>query len=244
MLDFWFSQWAIWAIVSKNLTLFVFFSAFFEKKAFFAFLSPCFITNFVDAMKSSCCLCSRHELHCSVGIRNKNDSKYIVIMKKIILSFLLCVGVGFTMMGSPAQVGDDGNKQTRAAASNVADDELQDKGVCHTNPLIKQELKVRNLDRVLKSVSKRYLSIVTYRDDDFTIVHEYGTGDGRDNRLERKSSAIVDKLHQRIAKVTHEGKPIIIVPDPPIVIGPNGGNLPGFVTKELSGSTLGGLQRE
>ena len=238
MLDFWFSQWAIWAIVSKNLTFFVFFSTFFEKKAFFAFLSPCFITNFVDAMKSSCCLCSRHELHCSVGIRNKNDSKYIVIMKKIILSFLLCVGVGFAMMGSPAQVGDNGNKQTRASASNVADDELQDKGVCHTNPLIKQELKVRNLDRVLKSVSKRNLSIVTYRDYDFTIVHEYGTGDGSGNRFERKSSAIVDKLHQRMAGQTHGGKPIIDVPDPPIVVGPNGGNQPGIVSA-LSDRTTG-----
>lgn len=33
-------------------------------------------------------------------------------MKKLILSVMLCFGVGFTLMGSPAQVSDDNNPQT------------------------------------------------------------------------------------------------------------------------------------
>lgn len=142
-------------------------------------------------------------------------------MKKKYLSFLLCLVVDFTMVGSPAQVGDDGNNQAGTSVGKVVADEFRDKGICHTNPLIKQELKVKNLDRVLKSVSMRNLLDGFTRDEHLPLGRDNGTHNGNgNNRLERKSSAIVD--NQRVGKAwqTHEGKPIIIVPDPPIIIRP------------------------
>jgi hypothetical protein len=142
-------------------------------------------------------------------------------MKKIFLSFLLCLGVGFTMVGSPAQVGDDGNNQAGTSVGKVVADESRDKGICHTNPLIRCELKVKNLDRVLKSVSMQNLFDGFTRDEHLPLGRDNGTHNGNgNNRLERKSSVVVD--NQRVGKAwqTHDGKPIIIVPDPPIIIHP------------------------
>ena len=47
----------------KIFDTFELFFGFFAKKTFFLLLPRCFITNFVDMMKSSRCLCSRLELH-------------------------------------------------------------------------------------------------------------------------------------------------------------------------------------
>ena len=76
--------------------------------------------------------------------------KYIVIMKKIILSFLLCMGVGFTMMGSPARVGDDdspANVKGESAALTVTT--LDEKPVVPVKPcngLIKHPWKVKKIN--------------------------------------------------------------------------------------------------
>ena len=75
--------------------------------------------------------------------------KYIVIMKKIILSFLLCMGVGFTMMGSPARVGDDDSPSSvKSDAAVLTVTTLNKKPVSpvqHGNGLIKHPWKMKKI---------------------------------------------------------------------------------------------------
>ena len=71
-------------------------------------------------------------------------------MKKIILSILFCTGVGFTMMGSPARVGDDdspANVKGESAALTVTT--LDEKPVVPVKPcngLIKHPWKVKKIN--------------------------------------------------------------------------------------------------
>ncbi len=71
-------------------------------------------------------------------------------MKKIILSILFCLGVGFTMMGSPARVGDDdspANVKGESAALTVTT--LDEKPVVPVKPcngLIKHPWKVKKIN--------------------------------------------------------------------------------------------------
>ena len=89
--------------------------------------------------------------------------KYIVIMKKIILSFLLCVGVGFTMMGSPAQVGDDGNSASvKSDAAMLTVTTLDEKPVVPVKPcngLIKHPWKVKKIN-VTKLKAPRKMALI------------------------------------------------------------------------------------
>ena len=151
-------------------------------------------------------------------------------MKKVFLSIMLCMGVGFAMMGSPAQVGDDGNKRVGSPAGNVSNDEFRDNGVCNTNPLIKHVWSVKNLDRVLKSVPNHSLNESRAIDGRYNVKKrreiekiEIKIKEGAVKMIEEKATSI-DLMKKRQGK-----KPIIDVPDPPVVVGPN--SLIGRVVK-------------
>ena len=155
-------------------------------------------------------------------------------MKKVFLSILLCMGVGFAMMGSPAQVGDDGNKRVGsppvANVANDANDAFRDNGVCNINPLIKHVWSVKNLDRVLKSVPNHSLNESRAIDGRYNVKKrreiekiEIKIKEGAAKMIEEKATSI-DLMKKRQGK-----KPIIDVPDPPVVVGPN--SLIGRVVK-------------
>ena len=61
-------------------------------------------------------------------------------MKKVILSVLLCFGVGLTLMGSPAQVPDDNNPQAVSKSSVTAVTVQPQNPAPKTNGRIKYEL--------------------------------------------------------------------------------------------------------
>lgn len=77
-------------------------------------------------------------------------------MKKLLLSLLLCLGVGFAMMGSPAQVGDDcnGNKGGTAVKSLT---KRPLSPIHQGRDYINHELKVKKIDatKVKKNGLKR-----------------------------------------------------------------------------------------
>lgn len=77
-------------------------------------------------------------------------------MKNLMLSLLLSVGVGFAMMGSPAQVPDDnvGGKNSTAVQSVTA---TPSDAIHHGRDLIKKEWKVKKVDAAKLKAPKRVL---------------------------------------------------------------------------------------
>ena len=94
-------------------------------------------------------------------------------MKKIILSFLLCLGVGFTMMGSPAQVGDDDNSSSvKSDAAVLTVTTLNEKPVApvqHGNGLIKHPWKVKKINVTKLKVSKTKIDWNKFRVDHLQV---------------------------------------------------------------------------
>ena len=94
-------------------------------------------------------------------------------MKKIILSFLLCMGVGFTMMGSPARVGDDDNSSSvKSDAAVLTVTTLNEKPVApvqHGKGLIKHPWKVKKINVTKLKVSKTKIDWNKYRVDHLQV---------------------------------------------------------------------------
>ena len=83
----------------------------------------------------------------------------ITIMKKLILSMLFCVGVGLSMMASPAQVCGDDNGGGKSIKSITRLADRNEAAVHHGRDIIKHEVKVKkNVDYSKVKAPKRVVS--------------------------------------------------------------------------------------
>ena len=95
-------------------------------------------------------------------------------MRKLVLSLLLCFGVGFAMMGSPAQANDDnGGAKIGASVQSVNKKAPVHKGVAFTKEeLQKMEVEVIKLKKAPTGSLMREDGGTLHRLGAFVIIHK------------------------------------------------------------------------